>query len=87
MGYTVKEWFANKIANEVKRNITMCEVFAILKETDKAVYAMLNLGCDFHKTMWLPKSVMIENDNINTIHNDNYDECVKLFKSMWNDYK
>ena len=31
--YTVKEWFANKIANEVGRNITICELFAVIKET------------------------------------------------------
>lgn len=38
--YTVKDWFANKVANEVKRNISMCDVFAIMKETEKAVYCM-----------------------------------------------
>ncbi len=58
--YTVKEWFANKIANEIQRNISMCEVFAVLKETDKAVYAMLNLGYKHKKTMWVPKSVLEE---------------------------
>lgn len=42
---TVKDWFANKVANELGKNITMCDVFAILKETEKAVYAMLNVGC------------------------------------------
>ena len=42
---TVKDWFANKVANELGKNITMCDVFAILKETEKAVDAMLNVGC------------------------------------------
>lgn len=32
----VKDWFANKVANELGRNITMCYVFAILKETEKS---------------------------------------------------
>lgn len=56
----VKDWFANKVANELGRNITMCYVFAILKETEKAVYAMLNVGCYQRKTMWIPKSVLVE---------------------------
>lgn len=37
---TVKDWFADKVAKELSRKIDMCDVFAILKETDKAVYAM-----------------------------------------------
>lgn len=53
---TVKDWFANKVANELGKNITMCDVFAILKETEKAVYAMLNVGCYQRKTMWVPKN-------------------------------
>ena len=60
--YTVQDWFANKVANEVKRNIAMCDVFAIIKETEKAVYGLLNLGCDSHKCMWIPKSVLVENE-------------------------
>lgn len=48
---TVKDWFADKVANELGRNITMCYVFAILKETEKAVYAMLNVGCYQRKTI------------------------------------
>lgn len=45
--YEVKDWFADKVAQEVGKNISMCEVFAVLKETEKAVYAMLNLGTNF----------------------------------------
>lgn len=94
--YTVKEWFANKVANEVKRNISMCDVFAIMKETEKAVYAMLNLGCDFGKCMWIPKSVLIEREvgfqddetyAHETLFVEDYDEAVVQFKSMWKEYK
>lgn len=60
--YEVKDWFGDKVAQEVKRNISMCDVFAIMKETEKAVYAMLNLGENFRKCMWVPKSVLIENE-------------------------
>lgn len=88
--YEVKKWFANKVANEVKENISMCEVFAILKQTDKAVYAMLNLGTDKRKTMWVPKSVLVEYEvgedsvtgfyHYETLFNDSYDECVEAFR-------
>lgn len=94
--YSVKDWFANKVANEVKRNISMCDVFGVLKETEKAVYAVLNLGCDFHKTMWIPKSVLVENeigmDEHQFMHREtrffnSYDEAVKAFKEFWLDFK
>lgn len=94
--YTVKDWFGNKVANEVQRNITMCDVFAILKETEKAVYAMLNLGCDFRKCMWVPKSVLVENEvgkteigtyNYETLFIEDYDTAVEEFKSFWKMFK
>lgn len=91
MAYTVKDWFANKIAQEVGRNISMCEVFAILKETEKAVYAMLNLGCDSRKTMWVPKSVLVEvetgNGRYPVLTDIDYDEAVKEFKAHWSMFK
>ena len=34
---TVKDWFADKVAEELSRKIDMCDVFAILKETDAAL--------------------------------------------------
>ena len=88
---TTKDRFANKIANELGKNITMCYVFAILKETEKAVYAMLNVGCYQHKTMWIPKSVLVEEDvpddsNHKVIYTDDYDRAVELFKDHWSDY-
>lgn len=95
--YTVKEWFANKVANEVGANISMCNVFAVLKQTEKAVYAMLNLGTDKRKTMWVPKSVLVENEigedaatgvhHYETLFNDNYDECVEAFHAHWAMFK
>lgn len=88
---TVKDWFANKAANELGKNITMCDVFAILKETEKAVYAMLNVGCYQRKTMWIPKSVLVEEnpaehgDN-RVIYTDDYDLAVLYFKNYWSDF-
>lgn len=86
--YTVKDWFANKIANEIKMNINMCDVFAVLKETEKAVYAMLNLGCDRKKTMWVPKSVLVEGDGrFGTLITDSYDDASEQFSIFWESYK
>lgn len=96
IAYGVKEWFADKVSNEVKMNIKMCDVFAVLKETDKAVYAMLNIGADKRKCMWVPKSVLIEyvpgeqengEHKYETIFEEDYDECVRLFKEHWNMFK
>ena len=92
--YSVKDWFANKVANELGRNISMCDVFAILKETEKAVYAMLNLGTFSKKTMWIPKSVLIENEvgkaesgyNHETLIEADYEKCCFEFKHHWNTY-
>lgn len=88
---TVKDWFANKVANELGKNITMCYVFAILKETEKAVYAMLNVGCYQRKTMWIPKSVLVEEDpaehgDNRVIYTDDYDLAVSCFKDHWSDF-
>lgn len=95
--YTVKEWFADKVANEVRRNINCCDVFAILKESEKAVYAMLNLGCDFRKCTWIPKSVLVENEigedevtkayHHETYIEADYDKAVEMFKVFWSQYK
>lgn len=92
--YEVKEWFANKIANEVGRNITDCSLFAVLKETEKAVYAMLHIGGTSRKCTWIPKSVLIDTtDEVDEydgrfplIINDNYDEVVKAWTELWKDF-
>ena len=93
ISFTVKDWFANKVAQEVKMNINMCDVFGILKESEKAVYAVLNLGCRKHKTMWIPKSVLIENaigedatghNHYETKRFDSYDEAMQEFTYHWN---
>lgn len=88
---TVKDWFAEKIAKDLSRKIDMCDVFAILKETDKAVYAMLNIGVYLRKTMWIPKSVLIEEDpaehgDNRVIYTDDYDLAVLYFKNYWSDF-
>ena len=91
---TVKDWFANKIAKEIRRNISFCDVFAIIKETDKAIYAMLNLGTNFSRTMWIPKSVLVERDVVDrpgekacyeTIR-ASYEEAEEEFARHWSQF-
>ena len=93
--YEVKDWFADKIAQGLHKNISMCEVFAVLKETEKAVYAMLNLGANFRLCKWVPKSVLVELEagkqkngttKYETIFEEDYDKCVKMFKEHWEQF-
>ena len=96
LAYEVKDWFADKVAQEVGHNIHGCRVFSVMKETEKAIYAMLDLGIDHRKCMWVPKSVLVtyipgEQENCEhkyeTIFEEDYDECVRLFKEHWNMFK
>lgn len=95
--YEVKPWFANKVANEVKRNIPYCDVFAVLEEREKAVYAILNIGSYKMKTMWIPKAALEKFDvgmksdqnkyHYQTNFISNYDAAVKKLKSHWSDFR
>lgn len=86
---TVKTWLANKIANEVKRNIHMCDVYCVLKETDKAYYCILNLGYNFSRTMWIPKSAVEvkHNEYHETYRCDDYELAMTRFHADWKDYE
>ena len=96
--YTVKEWFADKVAQEVGRNITACELFAVIKETEKAVYAMLHIGGTSRKTMWIPKSVLVDTTDeeydegmgdgrFPLIINNDYNEVAKMWNELWSDFR
>ena len=93
--YSVKEWFANKIANEIRMNITRCDLFAILRETEKAVYAVVSIGPDRSRTMWIPKSCLVEfevGDDANgkhhyeTLNISDYNEAMSRFHAFWSDF-
>jgi hypothetical protein len=84
----VKQWMGNKIANEIGRNITMCDIFGILKETEKAIYAVIAIGCDQRKTMWIPKSAIEEQEyGMDTYEFDSYEEAVEALKNEWALYR
>ena len=93
--YTVTDYFADKVAEEVNRNIGMCEVFGILKESDKAVYALLNIGARSRKCMWVPKCFLISHevgkDETGEMHYEtkkfeSYEEAVRAFQEFWDLY-
>lgn len=96
--YEVKDWFVDKVvANEVAYPVQWgASVFAVLKETEKAVYAMLNLGEYRRKCMWVPKSALdtfeVGDDaetaahHYETVFNSDYDECLDLFKAHWSQF-
>ena len=51
----IKDWFANKLANELRTNLHSTKIFAVLRETEKAYNVML---CEYGRalTCWVPKS-------------------------------
>lgn len=54
---TTADWFARKnLLNPINGD----SVLAILKETDKAIYAIYGNKFGRKKTMWIPKSVLNE---------------------------
>ena len=64
----LKEWFEDKLAKELNiSGLYTIKIFCIIKETEKAVYAMLDCGYDGtgsyvrRRCAWIPKSV-IESD-------------------------
>lgn len=84
---TTADWFArkNRVSDSGDR------VLAIVKETEKAVYAIYGSLCGAKKSMWIPKSVLREEEA-------NYEEYwsyvitadwqtamneIKLEASMW----
>ena len=93
--YTMKTWFANMVANEIRMNISCCDLFAILRETEKAVYALVNLGCGKSRMMWVPKSCLEEYEaGSNTNGRHHYEtyviadpsEAARRFYQFWSDF-
>lgn len=81
-GLLVKEWFASKVFAE-KRNGCMYDngIYAILKETEKAMYVMLGGVVHFVYT-WVPKSLIYEDErDIETYKFDSFEAC-EAFRKM-----
>ena len=85
----MKEWFANKVANEIRTNLHTTEIFAVIRETEKAVYAMLAIAPGFSKCVWVPKSCIEEVPGRNDFHTRTgltYEEAACEAKIFWSDY-
>lgn len=87
MTIKIKDWFGNKLANELRANLPNNEIFAVLKQTEKAYYSMISLAPGRSKCVWIPKSATFEEvDDAETIFEDDYDEALRLFRQMWSQY-
>lgn len=87
--FVMKDWFANKLANEIKHNICSADIFAILKETEKAVYAMISLSANRSKCVWIPKSCIEKSEgsiDFRTRTNIDYDAALNEFHLFWSAY-
>lgn len=95
--YEIKEWKQNEICELVQRNLTMCDIFAVLKETEKAIYAMLDIGNDRCKSTWIPKSALIECEigedpetgmnHPEILFEADYDKALVAFRQMCADHR
>ena len=81
----LKDWFERKLHEELGINKFMgIRIFCIIKETEKAVYAMLDCGCNvtgsyiIRRCAWVPKSC-IESDISEIRVIDNYENAKRAF--------
>ena len=64
----MKEWFANKVANEIKHNLIHTRIFAVLRETEKAMYCMLNVTKACYRCAGIPKSCLTDHEGSVDFH-------------------
>lgn len=85
----MKEWFANKVAREIRHNLHTTEIFAILRETEKAIYAMLAIAPGCTRCVWVPKSCTEEtagSRDFFTRTGLNYEQAVAEANLFWSAY-
>lgn len=85
MKATIKEWFNNKLADEMNLpRLYNLDIFCGIKETEKAIYALFYTGYNAngtkgkHRAHWIPKSAIEDIDNLKMIND--YDEAIKAFE-------
>jgi hypothetical protein len=86
--YEMKEWFAAKVGKENNFSLMDGWLVAIMKETEKAVYAMVHISGSHRKCMWVPKSCLEEyeigNDGFcnhyETVIEPDYAKCCEIFQ-------
>ena len=84
-GAEIKDWFEAKLAEELGLpRLYFLKIFCGIKETEKAVYAMFNIGHDATGTYarrrcaWIPKSAIENLSQLEMIAD--YDKAVARFK-------
>lgn len=85
----MKDWFANKVANEIRHNLHNTEIFAVLKETVKAYYVMLSIEPGCNRCAWVPKFCIEEHEGSNDFHTRfglSYEEAVNEARIFWSSY-
>lgn len=94
MRLVVKDWFHEKKMNELGKDVQTTNVYAILKETEKAYNVFVGDVSKF-MTYWVPKSCIEEVpeiDKFGMVHNEavegmNFDEVLEDWKSEMSFYK
>ena len=93
---TVKDWFGRKKMAECGFDSCWCfQIWAVLKETEKAVYAMVNFGIGKVRTFWIPKSVLVDQEipeginpmSLMTFKTESYEEAKKTLTDEWSLYE
>ncbi len=87
--YEIKDWFCSKLGRENNFDLMNGWVIAILKETEKAVYAMVHISGRFKKCFWIPKSCLEVteigyDDGLNhpeTLISDDYNAVCEAFRN------
>ncbi len=76
----VKDWFA------AKNDLGNGQIVAIIKESEKAVYALVWTSFNNRKTTWIPKSCIDTKEEQDimkqTIKADSYEEAVERLKDL-----
>lgn len=76
----VKDWFA------AKNDLGNGNIVAVIKETEKAVYALVWTSFNNRKTCWIPKSCILEEETDDvmeqTVKVDTYEEAVERLKDL-----
>lgn len=86
----MKEWFANKVAKEIRCNLHTTEIFAVLRETEKALYVLLNVAPNCTRCAWVPKSCTEEcagSADFHTRTGLTYQEALNEAKLFWASYR
>lgn len=85
---SMKEWFANKTCRELRRNLHSADIFAVIRETEKAMYVML-AECGMPICIWVPKSCIEEHAGSIDFHTRTgltYEEARFEHKLFWSAY-